>query len=101
LSDIYSVIQDSTGSVVAGATVTALSIGTNLSRSAKSNESGNFVISNLPIGKYNISGEAPGFKKYVLTNVELTVDAQLTVTLKLELGALTGIHHHPGGRRDR
>jgi hypothetical protein len=86
---ISGVVQDSTGSVVAGATVTALSIGTNLSRSAKSNESGNFVISNLPIGKYNISGEAPGFKKYVLTNVELTVDAQLTVSLKLEVGALT------------
>jgi hypothetical protein len=86
---ISGVVQDSTGSVVAGATVTALSIGTDLSRSAKSNESGNFVISNLPIGKYNISGEAPGFKKYVLTNVELTVDAQLTVTLKLEIGALT------------
>ncbi|MBV8820699.1 MAG: carboxypeptidase regulatory-like domain-containing protein, partial [Acidobacteriaceae bacterium] len=81
-------VQDPTGSVVPNTTVTVVNIEQNLTRSAPTNESGNFVIANLPIGTYNITAEAQGFKKTVLTNVELTVDSKLAINLKLEVGNL-------------
>ena len=82
--EISGQVQDATGAVVPGATVTIINVDQNFTRTAKSNESGNFVISNLPIGKYRISAEAAGFKKLLLTDVELTVDSKLAVSLKME-----------------
>src|SRR5215469_13414052 len=87
--EISGQVQDSTGSVVPAATVSVVNTATNLTRSARSNESGNYVVANLPIGKYNISAEAAGFKKFLLTDVELTVDSKLAVNIKLEVGALS------------
>jgi hypothetical protein len=87
--EISGQVQDSTGSVVPNAIVTVVNINTNLTRSARSNESGNYVIANLPIGRYNLSAEAQGFKKFLLTNVELTVDSKLAINAKLEVGAVT------------
>jgi Carboxypeptidase regulatory-like domain len=59
---ILGTVQDSSGAVVPNATVTVVSEATNLTRSATSNESGNYVISNLPIGLYGVSATAQGFK---------------------------------------
>src|SRR5437870_1313002 len=70
---ISGLVQDSTGSVVPNATVSVVNTDTNLTRSASSNESGNYVIANLPIGTYRISAEVQGFKKLVLTDVTLSV----------------------------
>ncbi|MBV9938901.1 MAG: carboxypeptidase regulatory-like domain-containing protein [Acidobacteriaceae bacterium] len=83
---ILGTVQDSSGAVVPNAEVTVVSQATNLTRSAVSNESGNYVISNLPIGVYDISATAPGFKKFVLTKVEVTVSQQATVNIALEIG---------------
>jgi Carboxypeptidase regulatory-like domain len=61
--EISGQIVDSSGSAVLNATVTVVNPATAFSRSAHSNESGNYVISNLPIGVYDVSVEAQGFKK--------------------------------------
>lgn len=87
--EIAGTVRDASGSVVVGANVTVTNAGTNFARTAISNDAGNFVVANLPIGRYNIAAEAKGFKKTVLTNIELTVDAKLAVTLKLEIGAIS------------
>ena len=82
-------VQDATGAIVMGATVTVVNRNTDLTRTATANESGIYVISNLPIGSYDISATAPGFKKSTLTGVELTVNSKLTVNLKLDVGNVT------------
>ncbi|MBV9085197.1 MAG: carboxypeptidase regulatory-like domain-containing protein, partial [Acidobacteriaceae bacterium] len=86
---ILGTVQDATGAVVPGATVTATSEETNLTRSATSNESGNYVISDLPIGFYDISATAQGFKKFVLTKVQVTVGQQANVNVSLDLGSVS------------
>ncbi len=86
--EIAGFVRDSTGATVPNVSVSARSTATGLTRSATSNESGYYVISNLPIGDYEISAEATGFKKFIKTNVILTVNAKLTVDVNLELGAL-------------
>ncbi len=86
--EIAGFVRDSTGATVPNVSVSARSTATGLTRSATSNEGGYYVISNLPIGDYEISAEATGFKKFIKTNVILTVNAKLTVDVNLELGAL-------------
>jgi len=82
-------VTDPTGSVIPKAAVTVLSTDTDLKRTVSTNDSGNYVVSNLPIGHYSISVEAQGFKKSVINNVELTVDSMLAVNPKLEIGSLS------------
>ncbi len=79
-------VQDSSGAVVPLATVEVKSNETNLTRTAISNESGTYIISNLPIGTYEISATAQGFKKFVLTKVDVTVGQQVTVNPTLQVG---------------
>jgi hypothetical protein len=87
--DISGLVQDATGSVVPNATITVRNTDTGLVRAAQSNESGLFLVANLPIGAYEVSAEAAGFKKFVTTGVVLTVNAKLAVNVKLEVGAIT------------
>src|ERR1700688_45467 len=58
-------VTDASGAVVAGATVTVVSLGTNQERSATTNSSGNFDVPNLAIGKYKVTAAAAGFKTSV------------------------------------
>ncbi len=83
---ILGAVQDSTGAIVSNATVSVTNEETALTRSASSNADGNYVISDLPIGFYTISASAPGFKKFVVTRVELTVGQRATVNVSLQVG---------------
>src|ERR1700760_2567902 len=74
--EISGQISDSSGASVQNALVTASNTATGLTRTAHTNESGNYVVANLPIGFYNVSVEAQGFKKYTLNNVEVVVDSK-------------------------
>ena len=62
-------MKDATGAVVANATVTARNPATNLSRNATTNDEGFYRIVNLPPGEYEVTVEAPNFKKAVLPKV--------------------------------
>ena len=50
-ADILGTVEDSAGRVVPGATVTATNVGTNQTRTATTNDSGNFAITNLQPGR--------------------------------------------------
>jgi hypothetical protein len=86
---IYGRVSDPNNSAVAGATVTAAHIGTDTKRTAVTNEEGAFSFTLLPVGKYDISVEAKGFKSFIQHGVELQVESNLRVDPKLELGAIT------------
>src|ERR1700758_1889156 len=58
--DISGDVTDHTGAVVPNVLVTAVNTETNLSRSAKTNEAGNYRIPNLPIGPYKVTAAAEG-----------------------------------------
>ena len=83
---ILGTVQDSSGAAVANAMISVTSQETNLTRSATSNASGNYVVADLPIGFYDVSATAPGFKKFVLTKVQVTVSQKVTVNVTLQLG---------------
>jgi hypothetical protein len=86
-ADLAGTVVDPNGAVVAGATVTARSRTTGINRSAVTNGDGAYQIISLPPGDYEVTAEAPNFKKTVISPVKLTVGQSADLTVKLEVGA--------------
>src|SRR6186713_872091 len=82
-ADIQGTVKDSTGALVANATVTARNPATNVSRNTTSNDEGFYRIINVPPGDYEISVEAANFKKAVIPKVTVTVGQAATVDITL------------------
>jgi outer membrane receptor protein involved in Fe transport len=82
---ISGTVRDSSGAVVAGASVTAKNVATSAERTVQAGENGQFIIPGLSPGTYDVtvtsSGFAP-FKARVEASVggRTTVDAQLTIS---------------------
>src|ERR1700745_767651 len=68
------IVMDSSGSIVATATVKAINEATNVETSAISDNEGRFTFSNLRPGTYSIKAAAAGFKQFVSTGFELQVN---------------------------
>ncbi|HEX5602055.1 MAG TPA: carboxypeptidase-like regulatory domain-containing protein, partial [Pyrinomonadaceae bacterium] len=88
-ADLQGTVRDSTGAVVANATVTARNPGTNFSRSVTTNDEGFYRIINLPPGDYDVTVEATNFKKAVLPKVTLTVGQAASLDVQLEPGQIS------------
>ncbi len=88
-ADIQGTVKDSTGAVVPNATVTARNPGTNISRNATTNDEGFYRIINVPPGDYEITAEAPNFKKSVLPKVTVTIGQAAEIDVQLEPGQIT------------
>ena len=86
LGTITGYVKDPSGATVPGAKVT-VSNQTGLQRQATSNESGRYVVTNVPPGIYSITVEAPGFKKYESSDNKLNPSGVLTLDASLTLGA--------------
>jgi len=78
---------DPSGAVVTNATVTVTNPSTGVSRTVKTNESGEFVVPNLPPGNYSLKVEAPGFQTLTKTNLILNATDRLDAgELRLTVG---------------
>ncbi|HUI42817.1 MAG TPA: carboxypeptidase regulatory-like domain-containing protein [Terriglobia bacterium] len=82
-------VQDPTGAVVPGATVTATLQETQVTRSATTDASGNYEFPSVTVGHYTVSVEAPGFKSSVSTGLEVTLGHVIVANIRLELGTVT------------
>jgi len=82
-------VSDKTGSVIAGATVKAISQGTGLSREVKTDESGHYVIPLLSVADYTIQVEAQGFQTTRQKDIRLQVNESREVNFTLSPGAVT------------
>lgn len=81
-------IKDPQGAVVAGAAVTLTNPDTNLTRTTTSNDSGQFAFEGLQPGVYNVTVEAKGFKKAILTQVAALVSKPTDLPVSMEIGDL-------------
>ena len=82
-------VTDASGAGVPGATVVATETQTNSSRTAITNDAGNYIFSSLRNGTYSVEAELQGFRKVVRQNVRVDVNTTMRVDLKLELGQMT------------
>src|SRR5581483_1418812 len=79
-------VTDPSNAAIANAKVTITNIGTNLSVTTSTNQTGNYTASQLPPGTYKITVEASGFK--TAANNDLTLNAGSTqhADFKMQLG---------------
>src|ERR1044072_2891045 len=83
-------VKDSNGAAVAGATVTLSDADKQVVvRSVTTNENGEYTAPNLLVGFYDISIEAPNFKKALLSRVKLDVGQRRSADVTLEAGNIT------------
>jgi hypothetical protein len=82
-------VTDPSGSLIAGAKVTATNKATGLVRESTTTDGGVYTLVRLPVGDYDLKFEFQGFKTLSRPNVPLTVGAVLTVDVTLQVGQAT------------
>src|ERR1043166_7236442 len=82
-------VTDASAAVTPGASVTITEVNTNLSRSRTTNESGNYVFGDLDRGVYRVEVQLPGFKKTIREKVDVLVNTDTRVDIRLEAGDLS------------
>jgi len=85
------VVLDPAGAVVPKAKVTATNLKTQLVLEATSNSEGLYVLAALQPGLYNMTVEAPGFRKYAINNIQLDAGATVSQNIHLEMGQTTEV----------
>ena len=85
-AQINGTVKDQSGGGLPGVTVTVTQTDTGLTRTAITDESGSYIVQNLPVGPYRFEAELQGFRKFVQTGIVLEVNANPTLNLTLQLG---------------
>jgi Carboxypeptidase regulatory-like domain/TonB-dependent Receptor Plug Domain len=85
---ITGTVTDSSGAVVAGATVTLTNQATRDVRKAVSTDKGFYTIENLPDGNYSLNTSIAGFRQANVTNIHLDPGQRRGQDVKLTVGNL-------------
>ena len=85
---LISVVKDSQGLVIPGASIVLVNAATNERRDAVSGEDGTYRFLNLVPGTYKLEVELAGFHRYVREGIEVNVQSTPRIEAMLELGSL-------------
>lgn len=88
VSTLRGKVTDPQGAVISGATVTVRSIGTNLTRSARTDGLGQYLITNLPASSYEVTVEQSGFGTEKQSNLVLRVGEESTLDFALKVAGV-------------
>src|ERR1043165_5566721 len=88
-AQISGTVKDSSGAVLPGVEVTATQTETGISRMAVTNETGSYVLTNLPIGPYRVEVTLPGFRTFVQSGIVLEVNTSPLINPVLEVGQVS------------
>src|SRR5947209_19403100 len=90
LGRISGLIKDPSGGTIANAKVTIRN-NTGVERQTTTNDSGYYVVTNVPPGLYLMIAEATGFQRYESSNNKLDPSGDLVIDATLTVGAATQI----------
>ena len=85
-SSLRGVVTDKSKSVIVDATVTLTNLGQAQERKAQTNATGEYEFVLLPPGKYSVTIEATGFRRFEQKNLELLISQPVTLNAVLEIG---------------
>src|SRR5690242_19465989 len=88
-AQISGTARDQSGAVLPGVEITATQTETGITRTAVTNETGSYVLTNLPIGPYKVEATLPGFRTYAQTGIVLEVNSSPVINVALEVGQVT------------
>jgi hypothetical protein len=80
-------VQDSSGAVVPGATLTLVAHSTNDTRVAQSTGAGTYTFVNLPIGQYQLTVASSGFATKVYSSILVESSQSTSLEVKLSVGS--------------
>src|SRR5437867_10795825 len=78
-AQVNGTVKDQTGAVLPGVEVTATQTATGLTRSVVTDETGSYILINLPVGPYRLQADLPGFRSFVQTGIVLQVGDRKSV----------------------
>src|SRR5436190_17527973 len=81
--------KDMTGAVLPGVEVKVTQTETSVARTTVTNETGSYVLPNLPLGPYRLEAALPGFRTFVQTGITLQVGSSPTVDVVLQIGQVS------------
>ena len=82
-------VTDASGAAAANVRLTITETNTGITRTSQSNESGNYVVPDLPPGTYTVTAELPGFKRASRPAIDVVVNTSLRVDLELQPGNIS------------
>jgi hypothetical protein len=80
-------VTDPKKAVISGATVTVINTGTGIHYQGRTNETGEYYVTDLPPGRYRIEIEKLGFKAVIQSGLILHVQDALQVNFEMTLGS--------------
>lgn len=81
-------VRDQSGAVIPGATITVRNVNKGWVRTTVTNESGDYVITQLPADSYSVTAQATGFKTEVREGIVLQVGQEARLDFTLAVGEL-------------
>src|SRR5438445_7554797 len=78
--------RDTSGAVLPGVEIRATQAETGITRSTVTNETGSYVLPNLPIGPYKLEASLAGFRTYAQTGIVLQVESNPVINVTMEIG---------------
>ncbi len=84
--NLVGTVYDPTGAVVPGATIVATNTSTGLTNKTTATSAGEYRFENLPVGNYDLTVAASGFKNSELKGVAVLLNATGTHNIRLEVG---------------
>ena len=82
-------ILDTSGAALPGVTVTITSVDRKTVDTVVTNEAGRYIKDRLLPGRYEVAAEISGFKRAVFPDIQVSVDTQTTLDVKLEVGQIS------------
>ncbi len=85
---ILGTVTDPNGAVIPNAIVAAVNIGTALTRSTVTDSDGNYTLTELPTGKYEVRVQADGFQNATVAGVIVEVSSERRVDVQMSLAGV-------------
>jgi len=89
VGNLSGVVKDPSGAAVPKAEVEIKDEGTGILRTATANDNGYYVVPSLPAGRYTVTAAPQGFKRTVVTGVEVHVAENKVVNLDVQVGQVS------------
>ena len=86
-ADILGTVTDPTGAVVPNASISLTNLGTSEGRTGRSNSSGDFIFTLLPVGHYSITVKASGFQASVTKDLAVEAGDRARADVQLQVGS--------------
>src|SRR5215468_2818388 len=88
-AQISGTVRDQSSAVLPGVEIAAIQTETGAARTTITNETGTYVLSNLPLGPYKLEAALAGFRTFVQTGIVLQVNSSPVINPVLEVGQVS------------